>query len=62
MSRRGSGCLTALALVLSIAFVALAATLVMLVASGGAYARLYQSQFAGSVVDVDEELTAGHQS
>ncbi|MCK0114327.1 ABC transporter ATP-binding protein/permease [Ornithinimicrobium sp. F0845] len=27
-----------------------------LLASGGAYARLYQSQFAGSVVDVDEEL------
>lgn len=35
MSRRGSGCLTALALVLSIAFVALAATLLMLVANGG---------------------------
>ncbi|WP_256841434.1 ABC transporter ATP-binding protein [Ornithinimicrobium cryptoxanthini] len=28
-----------------------------LLAAGGAYARLYQSQFAGSVVDVDEELT-----
>ncbi|NLG21769.1 MAG: ABC transporter ATP-binding protein [Actinomycetales bacterium] len=27
-----------------------------LLAAGGAYARLYQSQFAGSVVDVDEEL------
>lgn len=36
MARRGSGCLTALALVLSIAFVALAATLFMLVANGGA--------------------------
>ena len=35
MARRGSGCLTALALVLSIAFVALAATLLMLVAGGG---------------------------
>ncbi len=35
MARRGSGCLTALALVLSIAFVALAATLFMLVANGG---------------------------
>ncbi|WP_114907387.1 ABC transporter ATP-binding protein [Ornithinimicrobium murale] len=28
-----------------------------LLAAGGAYARLYQSQFAGSVVDVDEELS-----
>ena len=28
-----------------------------LLAAGGAYARLYQSQFAGSVADVDEELT-----
>ena len=28
-----------------------------LLAAGGAYARLYQSQFAGSVVDVDEALT-----
>lgn len=35
MARRGSGCLTALALLLSIAFVALAATLFMLVANGG---------------------------
>ncbi|WP_256838541.1 ABC transporter ATP-binding protein [Ornithinimicrobium faecis] len=34
----------------------------VLLEAGGAYARLYQSQFAGSVVDVDEELTAGHQS
>ena len=29
-----------------------------LLAAGGAYARLYQAQFAGSVVDVDEDLAA----
>ena len=29
-----------------------------LLEAGGAYARLYQAQFAGSVVDVDEDVTA----